>query len=391
MNLREHLVLYVDDEHANRVVFEQSFGKRFQIKTASSGPEALKIFASEPVAVAIVDQRMPEMSGHDLLVQLKEKYPDTIRLVMTAYSDVDPILDAINAGLVVRYMIKPWDRTQLDGTIKWALETYETGKQDSALQIRIIETERLVTLGTVAAAMLHDLRQPLASLLTNAERLSIVSRVVIQIRQLLEENNSITGTLRDKLVRLSDELPDLSEDLRQSCELMVDLTASMSRFMHPQSWDRAPEQSDPVAVIKHAVSLCRDLALQARGKLVYSGPPQLKQVKMGTTELSQVLINVISNAAHALIATARHGGKVTIDAAEENEFIRIVVSDDGVGMTPKQLERIGTQFFSTRVGGTGLGISNCHRLMGRVNGKIRFDSSVGVGTTVTLHVPRIPE
>src|SRR6188508_2660713 len=109
MDPREHLVLYVDDERANRIVFDQTFGKKFRVKSVSGG---------------------------ELLAKAKEIAPDTLRIVVTAYSDLDPILHAVNQGLVVRYIVKPWDRKELEDTLRWALEAYALGRQGSALQLR---------------------------------------------------------------------------------------------------------------------------------------------------------------------------------------------------------------------------------------------------------------
>src|SRR5512132_3409866 len=106
------LVLYVDDEKANRIVFEQSVTE-FNVISASDGPQALEVMAQQDVAVLVTDMRMPEMSGEELLRIAKERNPQTIRMVVTAYADVDPILRAINEGLVARYIVKPWQRTEL--------------------------------------------------------------------------------------------------------------------------------------------------------------------------------------------------------------------------------------------------------------------------------------
>ena len=84
-------------------------------------------------------------------------YPEIIRLVITAYSDIDPILRAVNDGLVARYLVKPWDREELTRTLSWALEVGELARRDRALQLRLLETERLATLGTIGAAVVHDL------------------------------------------------------------------------------------------------------------------------------------------------------------------------------------------------------------------------------------------
>jgi len=152
MNLRDHLILYVDDEHPNRVVFDITFGKEFKIKSVSSAEEALAFVSQENVAVIVTDQRMTGMSGDELLKKVKDVSPDTVRMIVTAYSDLEPILNAVNDGLVVRYVIKPWDRAELEETLRWAVEAYVAGKQNNALQLRLMQTERLRTLGQVSSS-----------------------------------------------------------------------------------------------------------------------------------------------------------------------------------------------------------------------------------------------
>src|SRR5262245_57391481 len=90
------VILYVDDELGNRVVFEHNLRSEFTIKTASDGATAVRILESQPIAVLVTDIRMPGMDGLELLRIAKERSPSTIRMVITAFSDVDPILHAIN-------------------------------------------------------------------------------------------------------------------------------------------------------------------------------------------------------------------------------------------------------------------------------------------------------
>jgi response regulator RpfG family c-di-GMP phosphodiesterase len=113
------LVVYVDDERANRVVFETSL-REFNLLTADSGAAGLALLEAHDVAVLVTDMRMPGMSGDELLRTAKERFPRTIRMVVTAYADVDPILRAINEGLVARH-IKPW-RATARPILRWACE-----------------------------------------------------------------------------------------------------------------------------------------------------------------------------------------------------------------------------------------------------------------------------
>src|SRR5688500_14518183 len=93
------LVLYVDDERANRIVLEHSLKSDFNIVVVDSGEKALEILDQREVAVLVTDMRMPGMEGDQLLRIVKDKWPSTIRMVMTAHQDIGPILRAINEGL----------------------------------------------------------------------------------------------------------------------------------------------------------------------------------------------------------------------------------------------------------------------------------------------------
>jgi len=134
------LVLYVDDERANRIVFEQSLGTDFRIKAVADGHSALAILDEQDVAVLVTDMRMPGMNGEELLRIAKERKPQTFRVVVTAYADVDPILRAINEGLVARYIIKPWIRAELVQVLRWATEAWTFTRNSNALHTRLMET-----------------------------------------------------------------------------------------------------------------------------------------------------------------------------------------------------------------------------------------------------------
>jgi signal transduction histidine kinase len=384
----DHLILYVDDEKANRIVFEQSFGPRFRVRTVGSGREALEVLKTEPVAVLVTDQRMPEMSGQDLLQQAKSLYPDTVRVVITAHSDLDPILSAVNEGLVARYIIKPWDRNELEQILRWALEAFILGREGSALQLRLMQTERLVTLGSIAAAVLHDLHQPLGNLKVNGQRLEHLARFVGKVPSLIARPQvTLDDEERANLQQLSEELPEIAGELLESCKMMLNITDSMRQFLNPR---RSIEVTavEPLPVVRHALSVCRETAVRARGRLVYEGPTELPKVRIGSTELSQILINLIANGAQALLARDRKGGRVTVSVETAPKLLRFVITDDGVGMSEETRRKVGTMFFSTRPDGTGLGVAQSQRLIARAGGELVIESREASGTTVSFTIPR---
>jgi signal transduction histidine kinase len=387
MNTKEHLIVYVDDERPNRVVFEQSFGARFHVRALPSAQAALETLRNEPAAVLITDQRMPDMTGHELLVRVKALYPEIVRVVITAYSDLDPILNAVNEGLVARYIIKPWDRAEVEQVLLWSLEAFAFGRQKSALQLRLMQTERLVTLGSMAAAVLHDLHNPLTNLTVNVERLGELGKSLDKVKEALA-TATVTKKQRQQFDELFHELPELVRDLLTSCRVMTDMTVGLKQFLRSESLPE-PTGVDAIPIIQYAISVCRETVVRARGRVSYEGPPALPKLRIGSTELTQVLINVVANAAQALLERNKMGGRVVVGAAEDAESVRITVDDNGPGMSAEVLAKVGTPFFSTRREGTGLGVAQCRRLIERAGGVFHIQSTEGTGTTVTCTVPKV--
>ena len=388
MSATDHVILYVDDERPNRIVFEQCFGRAFKVHTVASGADALEYLRANPVGILVTDQRMPGMSGNELLTRVTELYPDIIRVAITAYSDLDPILRAVNDGLVARYIVKPWDRAELEQILAWGLEAFDLGRANSALQLRLIQTERLVTLGSIGAAVMHDVAQPLSFLMSNSERLAQLSPAAPELATLVANHGAeLAPEPRQKLAHLAEELPDIVRDMLEGCRLMHDLTSSIRRLLRPSPRSE-PQATEPVGVVRYALSVCRDIALTARATLIYDGPPSAARLRIGSSELSQVLINLVANATQALSRRATPGGRVAVRLAEAGDQLLIIIKDDGPGMSEDVLRQIGTPFFTTRPDGTGLGVAQCRRLVGREGGEVRIESREGEGTTVTVALPK---
>jgi signal transduction histidine kinase len=383
-------ILYVDDDRTNRIVFEHSFNAKFPIICASSGQEALEILEKQPVAVLISDQRMPGMSGNELLAKAMQLYPDVVRIVITAYSDFEPILRAVNDGIVARYIIKPWDRAELEALLDWAVEAHGVGKHSTALQVRLMQTERLVTLGSIAGAILHDLGGPLSFVDTNTTRLGELAAATTALNALLHRHGAeLSDADRTALLSLAGEMPELVEEMQHGFALIRNITGSMRRLLKSAPAGE-PDRVDPVAMIRPCMSICKSAAIAAGADVLYDGPPSLPEVTITATELSQVIINLVTNAVQSFSGRRPDGNRVVIHAAEEGDRVRITVADNGPGMTPEVLQKIGTLFFTTKTEGTGLGVSQCRRLIQKYKGELNIDSTVGQGTTATLWLHKAP-
>jgi DNA-binding NtrC family response regulator len=126
-------VLYVDDEINNLNSFKAAFRRDFNIYTAQSAKEGRKVLESEEIGVIITDQRMPVETGIEFLESILPIYPDTIRILLTGFSDINAVMGAINRGQVYKYLVKPWQDDELKMYIQNALELYNLRKENKDL------------------------------------------------------------------------------------------------------------------------------------------------------------------------------------------------------------------------------------------------------------------
>ncbi len=139
LDAKRYPILVVDDEQDNLDAFRFNFKKGFDILSATSGAEALEILASTDVAVIVTDQRMPKMTGLELLKAAKDIRPDAVGLILTAFTDVDVLIEAITLGQVYRYITKPWDAKEMRGVLQYALERYHLQRDNQRLQAQLAE------------------------------------------------------------------------------------------------------------------------------------------------------------------------------------------------------------------------------------------------------------
>ena len=381
------LVLYVDDDRANRVVFEQTLSEDFTLECVADAKTALAVMAEREVAVLVTDMRMPAMSGEELVRIVKERYPRTIRIVITAYSDVDPILRAINEGLVARYIIKPWVQAELIQVLRWATEAWTFSHDSAELHHRLLETERLAMLGSIAGAIAHDMATPMQSLQYNSDRLRELAKSVPALGRLATSQPLEPREWR-QVDDLLDELAPVSNDIGDALAQVRGLRAQLMQYNKLGRGDATaiPPRTDPLPIVRHAVAICGG-PHHLTHLIKYEGPSELPPVRIAAVELSQVLINIVANAVRAVQARGGTDRTIAIRARQDNGVLELEVRDDGVGIPPEVLARIGTPFLTTREGGTGLGISQCQRLLGSAGGRLQIDSAPGVGTTVTITIP----
>ncbi len=142
-------ILYVDDEEGNLFAFVASFRKYYdKIYTVTSAKEGIEILHNHPIDVVLTDQRMPDMTGIEFLEKIIPDFPDTIRMIVTGFSDIDAVIHAINTGKVFRYIQKPWDKNELKLSIDQAIKTraleLSNRKLVADLQTEVAQKEQIL-------------------------------------------------------------------------------------------------------------------------------------------------------------------------------------------------------------------------------------------------------
>jgi Nif-specific regulatory protein len=136
---KRYPVLIVDDEQDNLDAFRFNFRKTLDLHTATSGPEALAMLADHDVAVIVTDQRMPKMTGLEMLREARKLRPDAVGIILTAFTDVDVLIEAINLGQIYRYITKPWEAKEVRGILQYALERFHLTRENQRLMEQLAE------------------------------------------------------------------------------------------------------------------------------------------------------------------------------------------------------------------------------------------------------------
>ena len=376
INYKEHRILFVDDEEFAQITFKGQFKKEFNISTAGDGEKALDLIEKEEIALVVTDQRMPGMNGVELLRHIKERKPDTIRILLTAYPDMETVVEAINSGNIYRYLTKPYEEEEVRAALKQGLEKFHLVKERNRLYAEKLETmkkmamtNRLTAIGTFAAGMAHEIRNPLTSINTfitiaperkdDPEFLENFSKIA------LEDVNRISRLVQEILDYARSSEPKFSEE-------------DLNEVIHSSLFFIGMETE------KMAISIHEDLSLE------------IPKMILDRQQIKQVLLNLFINAMDAM---SKEGGiiKVKTHSIQKNEtdWVEIKVEDTGSGISEDSLEHIFDPFYTTKHDskdreGTGLGLAIVHQIIQEHCGSIEVKSKVGKGTSFIINLPINP-
>jgi C4-dicarboxylate-specific signal transduction histidine kinase len=363
-------VLFVDDEEGNLLVSEAVCGDDFEVLTARSGAVALELLRAYEIGVIVSDQRMPEMSGVELLEKVQAEFPECVRLLVTAYSDVGAAIDAINRGRVRRYLKKPWEPEELKAEVADALERYLTRRQLRELERRLVQTERVYALGIVAAGIGHELRNPISWITTN-------------LQHSLAELGDLSLALKAKDAVLAsakvDEIRAALQDASMGAERVAGIVSAIQLSMLRPAGES--EIVDLEEVVHLALRLVEgDMRRAGRLDLQVSGSPR---VRGSRTQLSQIVVNLLINAVHAVAKLPTADAVIAVRIGTDGKLASLEVADCGPGVPEQDRERIFDPFFTTKPGvGTGLGLAISRKIAAELGGTLEVERDGRLGGAV---------
>ncbi|MEH0155297.1 hybrid sensor histidine kinase/response regulator [Limibacter armeniacum] len=423
-------VLYVDDEQQNLVSFRAGFRKVYNVLTANSGHEALEILTDnhQKVSVIISDQRMPKMTGVELFEQVRELYPDIMRIVLTGYSDVQDIINAISKGEVYRYITKPWDRDELKVTLDNAIEAFELKKENKKLFTNLKAAysqleEDAKMLEIKVAERTKELQAQKEQLLQQKEELensrkSLKRKQIVlqkqneELMELDSEKNHLIGIVAHDLKSPLNQIEGLVELIKMDDENLNDeqreyiehITSSIKRQqnMIMQILDlNAIEAKKSNMVLSH-MNL-GELLTDVADRFALSA--EKKQIKI-TTDIdkddsfamvdenyfTQIFQNLISNA----IKFSPEGKGVHLTLKEEKGSLQATVKDEGPGLSEEDKSKLFGKFqkLSARPTAgehsTGLGLSIVKKLAEELGAKVWCESTHGEGASFIVEFKKSP-
>jgi signal transduction histidine kinase len=387
INRSHTTILVIDDEESILNLVSIILGNRgYKVAKASDAKTGLELIDSVNPSLVLLDYMLPRVDGLETLKTIRREYPDIYVIMFTGKGNEEIAVELMKAG-ASDYILKPFSNQNLVERLETVLRIREieiknrelTAEREGLLhEIKawnqeleqriekeaealkkaheeVVQSQKLATLGYLAAGMAHEIRNPLNS----------ISLFVQLIKEGLEDQEKLEYV--DKILK---EVDRVDSTLRNLLD-----TAKRPRY--------ELTEVDIEEVIQHAIEEFMPQTRAQKIDVTFSSDGRTPMLKADPSELEQIFTNLFLNAIHEM----PDGGELRVGLRSEGENLGILVSDSGKGICKENLPNIFDPFFTTKSKGTGLGLSVVLRIVNNYGGKIEVAQSGGKGTTFLIRLP----
>jgi two-component system probable response regulator PhcQ len=378
---KKFVILYVDDEEKSLKYFAREFGEHFRILTALNAEEGYKLFEQhkDEIGILMTDQRMPGQKGVQLLEKARLLRPRTLRFLVTAYSDYDAAVAAVNAGAIYKYVTKPWSPPDLEITLRRAMEFFMVQMERDQLlheKLSVLQNmmiaDRVISLGILAAGLSHHIRNSLVAVRTFLD---------LAPAKLREENLHVDQLRNPNYWR--DFYDHVQSQVKRIMEMLSDVGA-VSDKPKPIFNDRV-QLSD---VVTRAISKLRP-ELEQKKIRVESQLTALPLLSVDRVKFDRIFELMLKDEAINL----PENSLITINAtAPCANSVQVEIKDDGQGLPDNDLRSVFNPFFVRKDNPQefGLNLMTCYFLVYHHGGKIEVKNAEEKGACFTLTFPVHP-
>jgi two-component system probable response regulator PhcQ len=380
---KKFAVLYVDDEEKSLVNFTRAFGDDCTVLTVNNAAAAFQLVQQRgaEIGVLMTDQRMPGEKGVWLLERVRQIRPQIIRILATAYADMDAAIAAVNSGAIYKYVTKPWDPAELQLTLKQSLEFFMVqDERDRLLHEKMsmlrnmLIADRIVSLGLLAAGLSHHIRNSMVAVKTFLELAPL---------KLAEEKGG-DQSLRD---------PDFWRGYHQNVQgqiekinhLLGDLRAASESSTHrPFATEIGPRAAVQRALEPLGAALAAR-RIEVDNQIAETLPPlHVDQPKFDR------LFDLLFRDELAMLPA---GCRITLTAELQGQEVALALTDNGPALPQETLRVVLDPFTVTQ--GTpseyGINLMACFFIVHHHGGRIEAQNLAGGGNRIILHLPLHPE
>lgn len=398
----ERTLLVVDDDPSVRHALWITFREIYNVQLAESGAKAIESFKAKPADVALLDIRMPGMSGLEVLQQLKHLEPEVEVILLSAYESIDYIRQAIRLG-ACDYITKPYEVDNLRMAVNNAMERREVSRKTSAYDKRLLQLQSEVhhqqmreelarTRNEIYASIIHDINGPL----------TVIAGYIDLMQHSIEHTHAVEG----------DQLDDLKNSAKNISRQVINCIELSRRYLGFLEGKVSSGASTGIKEVFYDVAeLLKSHPHAKSNNLIIQDFEQDAIVAINRTDFLQVLLNLTINALQASPEPHRVELYAKVLPAESprpflqsspgtyflhaptfpsrSPLLAVSVQDNGPGIPKTLLEKIFDPYFTTKPPGqgTGLGLSIVRRLIVQAHGAVHVYTHAGEGTVFTVYLP----